>query len=156
MQYDEIERMVRHALDVLGRDGADFGIAGKARGDAGADPRRAFAQQQLARGGGDAIGMQRFAATVIEHPRLRRGNQRRDLLCDEIVMNVAVARIDIDRMRAVPEREPARAHVSHSASSGPFGPNAGSVKGSGTFRIEATALACSALVRQRLYLPLGG
>src|SRR6202167_1845084 len=87
MQHDEIERMVRHALDILGRDGA-------------------------------------------------------------------MARIEVNRMRAVPEREPARAHARHSASSGPFGPNAGSVKGSGTLRIEATALACSALVRQRLYLPL--
>src|ERR1700689_1256952 len=100
--------------------------------------------------------MQRFAATVIEYTRLRRRHQRRDLLRDEGIVHVAMARIDVDRMRAVPEREPARAHARHSASSGPFGPNAGSVKGSGTLRIEATALACSALVRRRLYLPLGG
>ena len=149
--------MVRHARDVLGRDGADFRIAGEARGDAGTDPRRAFAQQQLARGRGDAIGVQRFAATVIEHARLRRGNQRRDLLRDEGIVHVAVARIDVDRMRAVPKLEPAGSHVRHSASSGPCGPNAGSVNGSGTLRMAATALACSALVpRQRLYLPLGG
>ena len=149
--------MVRQALDVFRRNGADFRIAGEARGDAGTDPRRAFAQQQLAwRGRGDAIGVQRFAATVIEHARLRRGNQRRDLLRDEGIVNVAVARIDVDRMRAVPKLEPAGIHVRHSASSGPCGPNAGSVNGSGTLRMAATALACSALVRQRLYLPLGG
>ena len=117
------------ALDVLRRDGADFRIAGETRGDAGADPRRAFAQQELARGRGDAIGVQRFAATVIEHARLRRRNQRRDLLRDEGIVHVAVARIDVDRMRTVPEREPAGAHARHSASSGPCGPNAGSVNG---------------------------
>ena len=149
--------MVRQALDLVRRDGADFRIAGEARGDAGTDPRRAFAQQQLARGRGDAIGVQRFAATVIEHARLRRRNQRRDLLRDQGIVNVAVARVDVDRMGAVPEREPAGAHARHSASSGPCGPNAGSVNASGTLRMAATALACSALVpRQRLYLPLGG
>ena len=75
---------------------------------------------------------------------------------DVAVVHVLVAIVHIDRMRAVPEREPARAHARHSASSGPFGPNAGSVAGSGTLRMAATALACSALVRQRLYLPPGG
>ena len=145
------------ALDLLGRDSADFRIAGEARSDAGADPRRAFAQKELARGGGDAIGVQRFAATVIEHARLRRRNQRRDLLRDKGIVNIAVARIDVDRMRAVPELKPAGAHTRHSANSGPCGPNAGSVNGSGTLRMAATALACSALVpRQRLYLPVGG
>ena len=79
--------MVRHALDLSGRDGVDFRVAGEARGDAGANPRRAFAQRKLARGGGDAIGMQRFAATVIEHARQWRRNSA--TICRAISRNNA-------------------------------------------------------------------
>src|SRR5579862_791227 len=99
--------------------------------------------------------MQRLAGAVIEHAGLRRRHQRRDLLRDQAIMDIAVPRVDIDRVRTVPKRKPI--HARHSVTSGPFGPKAGSVAGSGTLRMDASALACSALLaRHRLYLPLGG
>ena len=44
-------------------------------------------------------------------------------------MDVLVACIDVNGMRAVPEREPVGDHARHSAISGPSGPNTGSVVG---------------------------
>jgi len=52
------------------------------------------------------IGMQRLAAAVIEHARLRRGQQPNDIGGNRAVMHVEMARIDVDRVIAVPEADP--------------------------------------------------
>ena len=82
---------------------------------------------------------------------------RGDFFRDQTIVDVLGAGVDVNRMRAVPKRDPLRDHARHSVMSGPFAPNTGSVAGSGTFWMVTSALACSFLLPwQRLYLPVGG
>ena len=139
------------------RQHMNVALAGKPIGQTFAHTGRRLAQKKLARCGGHDVGVQGFAATVIEHARLRRGHQRGDFFRNQAVMHVLVARIDIDRMGSVPERKPVCRHARHSPSKGPSGPNTGSFSGGGTLGMTASACTCSALLpRQRLYCPLGG
>ena len=132
-----------------------FGLPAKRAARPCAHAGRAFAQQQFVGSGGDNVGVQCLAAAIVEYARLRRRHQRGDCFRDDAVMNVLVTRIDVDRMRTIPECKPV--HVRHNDNNGPSGPNAGSVAGSGTLRMLSSALVRSAFeARQRLYLPLGG
>src|SRR5262249_60482690 len=49
--------------------------------------------------------MQCFPATVVEHARAGR-QVRTDVLRDRVVVHVAVAGIDVDRMLGIPEGDP--------------------------------------------------
>ena len=103
---DEIEASRRQPRDLLGPDDADLRLLREAGGDAGAHGRRRLAQEQAAAFCRHEIGMQRLAAAVVEHARLRRGQQPDDVGGDGAVMHVEMARIGVDRMIAVPEADP--------------------------------------------------
>src|SRR5271156_5963639 len=149
--------MFRQTRHLVRRDHADFWIIRKSLLQLVAHTWRGFAQQELARGGGDDIRMECFARAVIKYARLRSRHQCRDLLCDQSEMHVLVSCIDVNGMRTVPERQPVGDHARHNVVSGPSAPNTGSVLGGGTFGMKVSALACSALLpRERLYLLLGG
>ena len=116
-----------------------------------ADLGRRLGNIVVGRNRGHLVGMRCLAAAKVEHTRLRARQIRHDRVGHIAIVHVLVAGIDIDRVRAVPEREPVGGHARHSASNGPSGPNTGSASGGGTCGMTASACACSALLpRQRL------
>src|SRR5580693_4779992 len=157
MEHDEIERMLLEPRRLVRRQDVNVSLAGKAIDQAFAHAGRRLAEKKLAGRRRHEVGVQGFAAAIIEHAGLRPRHERGDVLRDQSVMHVLMACIDIDRVWAVPESKPVCRHARHSASNGPSGPNTGSASGGGTLGMTASAWACSALLpRQRLYCPFGG
>src|SRR5262249_24606898 len=97
MQHDEVERLLRQALNLLRCDRSDFQIIGKSRSNTDAYEWRSVAEQNLARDRRDNIGVERFARTVIEHACGGGGQVACDLLRNQPIMDVLMACIDIDR-----------------------------------------------------------
>ncbi len=92
----------------------DLGICAEARREPCAHARRRFDQDQAARLGRHDVRMQSLAAAVIEHDGARC-HVAGEVLGDAEKMDVAVARIDVDRVRGVVEIDP----VIHGLSAAP-------------------------------------
>ena len=95
MQYDEIERVLWQPLDLLRHDHLEFRIISKSPGDSGTHARGSLAEQNLASGCRDNVGMERFAGTVVENMRGSGWHVSCNILRNLTIINVLVARIDV-------------------------------------------------------------
>ena len=88
--------MFGQSRNLVRRDDPDFRIIGKPLFEAGAHGCCGFAQNELAAGVSDDVGVQRLARAVIQHPRVGCGHQRRDFFRDQPIVHILVAGTDVN------------------------------------------------------------
>src|ERR1700733_1279079 len=108
--------MVREALHLFGCDYANFRVSSRSlvsaetRGQPGPGSRRCLTQHELASRRGNNARMQCVPTAIIEHTRFRRRNELGDVVSNQPIMHVLVARIYVGRVRTVPVIKPSSRH----------------------------------------------
>ena len=87
-------------------DHRDIAHARQALRQSLADLRRRLAQDQPRATSRHRFRIERLAAAVVEHDRLRMRDVPRDIARDAVGMQLLVSIVDIDRMLGVPEIDP--------------------------------------------------